>query len=99
MARPFRGVEVLEMAQEMIRRAKSVDELRQAQAVALPLAFGLSLEQTAQAIGLSRVWTCRLRNRFLAGEIVGSGQRQARGGRQRSDLPESATHRRQLSRL
>lgn len=83
MARPFRGAEVLEMAQEMIRRAKSVDELRQAQAVVLPLAYGLSLEQTAQAVGLSVVWTCRLRNRFLAGETVGDGQRQRPGGRRR----------------
>ena len=83
MARPFRGAEVLEMAQEMIRRAKTIDELRQAQAVALPLALGLSLEQTAQAIGLSKVWTCRLRNRFLSGETVGDGQRQRPGGRRR----------------
>ena len=46
MARPFRGAEVLEMAQELILRAQTVDELRQAQAVALPLAYGLTLEQT-----------------------------------------------------
>ena len=38
MARPVRGAEVLEMAQEMILRAKTIDELRQAQAVVLPLA-------------------------------------------------------------
>ena len=59
----------------------------------------MNLEQTARAVGRLVPWTCRLRNRFLAGEIVGSGQRQARGGRQRSDWPESATHCRQLSRL
>ena len=38
MARPARGAELLEMAQEMILRAKTIDELRQAQAVVLPLA-------------------------------------------------------------
>ena len=43
MARPARGVEVLDMAQEMIRRAETIEELRQAQAVVLPLAYGLSL--------------------------------------------------------
>ena len=59
MARPARGVEVLEMAQEMILRAKTIDELRQAQAVVLPLAHGLSLAQTARVIGRSVVWTCR----------------------------------------
>jgi transposase len=70
MARPVRGAEAVEMAREMI-----------AQAVALPLLFGLSLDQTAVAIGRSRVWTCRLRNRFLAGQTCGDAQR--RGGRRR----------------
>ena len=65
MARPARGAEVLDMAQEMILHAQTIDELRQAQAVVLPLAYGLSLEQTARAIGQSVGWTCRLRNRFL----------------------------------
>ena len=86
MARPVGGAAVLEMAQEMILRAKTIDELRQAQAVVLPLAHGLSLEQTARAIGRSVVWTCRLRNRFLAGETVGDGQRQRPGGRRRENL-------------
>ena len=86
MARPARGVEVLEMAQEMILRAHTIDELRQAQAVVLPLAYGLSLEDTAKIIGRSVVWTCRLRNRFFAGETVGDGQRQHRGGRRRQNL-------------
>ena len=86
MARPARGAEVLEMAQEMILCAKTIEELRQAQAVVLPLAYGLSLEQTARVIGRSVVWTCRLRNRFLAGETVGDGQRQRPGGRRRENL-------------
>jgi len=83
MARPVRGADVLELALEMVARARTVEELRQAQAVALPLRFGLSLEQTAQAIGRSVVWTCRLRNRFLSGETCGDGQRQRPGGRRR----------------
>jgi transposase len=86
MARPARGVDVVELAQEMILRAKTIDELRQAQAVVLPLAYGLSLEQTARVIGQSKGWTCRLRNRFLAGETVGYGQRQSPGGRRRENL-------------
>ncbi len=59
MGRPARGAEVLDMAQEMILRAKKIEALRQAQAVVLPLAYGLSLEQTARVIGRSVV--CRLR--------------------------------------
>jgi transposase len=86
MARPARGAEVLEMAREMVARAETIEQLRQAQAVVLPLDFGLSMEQTAQAIGRSPEWACRLRNRFLAGEIVGDGQRQRRGGRRRQNM-------------
>ena len=86
MGRPVRGAEVLDMAQEMIRRATTIDELRQAQAVVFPLAYGLSLEETAQAIGQSVTWTCRLRSRFLSGETVGDGQRQRAGGRRRQNL-------------
>jgi transposase len=63
-----------------------MEQLRQAQAVVLPLEYGLSLKQTARAIGCSVTWTCRLRNRFLAGEIAGDGQRQARGGRRRQNM-------------
>jgi transposase len=86
MARPARGAEVLEMAREMVARAETIEQLRQAQAVVLPLDYGLSMEDTARAIGRSPAWTCRLRNRFLAGEIVGDGQRQRRGGRRRQTM-------------
>ena len=86
MARAARGVEVLEMAREMVARAETIEQLRQAQAVVLPLDFGLSMQDTARAIGRSAEWACRLRNRFLAGEIVGDGQRQRRGGRRRQNM-------------
>ena len=48
MPRLPRGAEVLEMAQEMILQAITIDELRQAQAVVLPLKHGLSLKETAK---------------------------------------------------
>lgn len=41
MARPVRGSELVEMAREMIAQAQTAEQLRQAQAVALPLLFGL----------------------------------------------------------
>ena len=81
-----RGAENLERAREVLARAQTVEQLRQAQAVVLPLDYGLSLEQTARVIGRSVAWTCRLRNRFLAGEIVGDGQRESRGGRRRQNM-------------
>jgi hypothetical protein len=76
----------LELAREVLACAQTVEQLRQAQAVVLPLDYGLSLEQTAHAIGRSVGWTSCLRNRFLSGEIAGDGQRQARGGRWRQNM-------------
>ena len=52
----------------------------------LPLDHGLSLQQTARVIGRSPAWTCRLRNRFLAGQIAGDAQRPSRGGRRRQNM-------------
>lgn len=86
MARTAQGADSLQAAREMLAGTQSVERLRQAQAVVLPLDYGLSLEQTARAIGRSTAWTCRLRRRFLAGEIVGDGQRRARGGRHRQNM-------------
>lgn len=64
MARPATGQAFIEAAQNQIACAKSVDALRAAQALLLPLAFGLSLEQTATAIGLSKSRTGKLRTQF-----------------------------------
>jgi transposase len=64
MARPVTGREFIEAAKERIVTAKTVDALRAAQALLLPLEFGLSLEQTATIIGLSKSRTGKLRTRF-----------------------------------
>lgn len=64
MARPATGQAFIEAAQSQIAAAKSIDALRAAQALLLPLAFGLSLEQTATAIGLSKSRTGKLRTQF-----------------------------------
>lgn len=73
MARIAGGADKLQWAREVLARAQTAEQLRQAQAVVLPLEYGLSLEQTAQAIGRSVAWTCRLRNRLLAGGVAGDG--------------------------
>ena len=86
MARTPRGADNLEWAREVLAQAQTVEQLRQAQAVVLPLDYGFTMAQTARVIGRSVPWTCRLRNRFLAGEIVGDGQRQARGGRRHQNM-------------
>lgn len=65
MARPFTGAAHLQAAREQCHRAKSVKQMRQALAVLLPLAAGLSLEQTAAVLGRTREATCRLRMDFI----------------------------------
>lgn len=81
MARIARGQEVAGLARAAIAAARTVEQLRQAQAVVLPLEHGLSLEATAQMIGVSVGWTSRLRNAFIRGEVVGDGSTPPRGGR------------------
>jgi transposase len=66
MARPASGAEQLQQAQSSLNRATSADQLRIAQAVLLPLKLGLTLEQTAKAIGRSVGATCRMRVNFCA---------------------------------
>lgn len=64
MARKASGADQLASARELLRTAKTADELRTAQAVLLPLELGLSLAQTAAAIGRSVGATCSLRTRY-----------------------------------
>ncbi len=63
MSRKAGGAKDLAWAREQVAKARSADDLRHAQAILLPLELGLSLEQTAAAIGRSVSLTCKLRNR------------------------------------
>ena len=56
MARMAHGEEVIESAMQAIANAVTVEQLRQAQAVVLPLRFSMSLQQTAEVTGLSVGW-------------------------------------------
>jgi len=85
MARAASGRDVIEKAKEYLSKARTVDELRQAQAVVLPLEFGFSMEQTAAVTGVSKGWACHLRMEF----IRSGGERPKRpshGGRRRENL-------------
>lgn len=64
MARKASGADQLKTAKEALRTAKTADDLRLAQAVLLPLELGLSLKQTAKAIGRSVGATCNMRTRY-----------------------------------
>jgi transposase len=80
MARKASGVEQLETARALLKKARTADELRAAQAIVLPLALGLSLEQTAVAIGRSVGATCTMRTRF--GRALGGEKSAARSKRE-----------------
>jgi transposase len=87
MARPFTGdKELLSSARSAIASARTIEELRQAQAVVLPLDYGLSLEVTAAVIGVSKGWACQLRRRFINQKIVGDPRLPRRGGRKRENM-------------
>ena len=65
MARPARGQDVLEMAQSLLAKAGEADELRTLQAVVFPIAYGMSTQETARAIGRSPRWITSARNAFI----------------------------------
>jgi hypothetical protein len=86
MARKARGRDLLEQAKGYLSKAKTVEELRQAQAFVMPLEFGLSMEQTARAIGVSSGWACQLRNRFIREGGIPRKEKPLRGGRRRANM-------------
>ncbi|MBF8271347.1 MAG: hypothetical protein HW380_452 [Magnetococcales bacterium] len=90
MARTANGIEVLEQAKACLPKAKTVRELRQAQAVVLPLEFGMSKPQTAQILGVSVGWACRLRTRFIREGGTPKQSGEGRGGRRRENMTREA---------
>jgi len=69
-----------------LSKAKTIEGLRKLQAVILPLEFGLTLEQTAQATGVSVGWVSQLRNRFIQEDGSFDDERPRRGGRYRQNM-------------
>ena len=86
MARKARDRDLLEQAKGCLSKAKTAEELRQVQAVVMPLEFGLSIEQTARAIGVSAGWVCQLRNRFIREGGLPREDKPLRGGRRRANM-------------
>jgi transposase len=87
MSRPASGDDrVLINAREAIASAQTVEQLRQAQAVVLPLDYAMSLADTAQAIGVSPGWACQLRRRFIHGQKAGAPDAPTAGGRKRQNM-------------
>ena len=80
---PFQG---LDQDVRLVVEDRTVDELRQAQAVLLPLEFGLTLAQTAQATGVSVGWACQLRRRLILAGGPPEVERPRPGGRRRENM-------------
>lgn len=91
MARKASGQEQLELARVRVSQAKTVEELRAAQAVLLPLALGLSMKQTALAIGRSVGATCTLRTRFI--QVLNGRQPASRGMRGKRNRAKASLER------
>jgi hypothetical protein len=65
MARTASGKDVLGKAKDCLSKAKTAEELRQAQTVILPLECGFYIEQTAAITGISVRWASHLRIDFI----------------------------------
>ena len=87
MSRPASGDDrILMDARQAIASAQTVEQLRQAQAVVLPLDYAMSLADTAQVIGVSPGWACQLRRRFIHGHKAGTPDAPTAGGRKRQNM-------------
>ena len=89
MARTASGAEHIEAARKLLKTARTADELRLAQSVLLPLELGLSIEQTALAIGRSSGATCTMRTRFAkvtAGEMTAPRSKRELRNRAKANL-------------
>lgn len=87
MTRKASGTDCLEQAKAYLASAKTIQELRQAQAVILPLMWGLSIKNTAEMIGMSVGWTCQQRRSFIRnGGPTAEDDRPRRGGRYHQNL-------------
>lgn len=88
MGRNSTGIEALTQARIDLISANTVEQLRTAQAVVMPLEMGLTLEQTGQAIGKSSRWVAKARIKYIKG-LNQKYEPKPRGGRRNSLLPES----------
>lgn len=84
--KPKADPEVLSVAEEVIESTQDAHELRCAQAVLLPIRLGLTLAQTAQAIGRGRATVGRLQAEFTARQKGAKSTRDNWGGRRRQNL-------------
>ena len=86
MARPASGKEIMSNAKRQLVKARTIGELRQVQAVILPLEYGFTIGQVAAIIGVSKGWACQLRIDFIRSGGLENRDKPQRGGRRRENL-------------
>jgi hypothetical protein len=87
MGRPRNSDTQLEnQAREAVKNAKTLEELRTAQAVLLPAETGSTLEQTAALLGVSRAIVNLLQARFRKSRQIEPQLPRFRGGRRNALL-------------
>lgn len=77
---------VVQVALKGLKRAKTVGDLRRAQAVAFPDRFGVDLQRTGEMIGKSRTSVARLRREFVAWARGKELPSENWGGRRRQNM-------------
>ena len=81
MARFPSGQEILPQAQQELAKTKDAAKIRILQAVIFPLANGMSIQETAEAVGRSSSWVNVARNKYIR-----------EGGFKESDSPPIRNH-------
>jgi len=83
MARPIHiDLKLVAKAKRTVQTTRSLDDFRSALAVLLPAKVGLTLQATAQLLGVGTASVNRLQTRFHLGRTAASGQRNWGGRRQ-----------------
>ncbi len=83
MARPIHiDLKLVAKAKRTVQTTRSLDDFRSALAVLLPAKVGLTLQATAQLLGVGTASVHRLQTRFHLGRTAASGQRNWGGRRQ-----------------
>lgn len=85
MARKPTGSNVLEKARLELTSATTLEQFRIAQAVVLPLAFGMTLTETASVVGMTPGWVARARIRYIK-KTTEVKEQKPKGGRRNSLL-------------
>src|SRR6266508_3487493 len=89
MARPIHiDLKLVAKAKRTVQTTRSLDDFRSALAVLLPAKVGLTLQATAQLLGVGTASVNRLQTRFHLGRTAASGQRNWGGRRQSLLTPQ-----------